>query len=319
VSKSTGRTTFGSTSRGQTVTVIEAPTRYSQRRKGKVAFWVTLLVVGLLGGTVASHYLHPIVGGLLGLLGGTVLGGAVYALILAWPVLRIVWHWLPEIAAALGVVYGWTWLMLATPLWLALVVVVLGLVVPAASERVRHWVLAPAWCLIVRHRLRVCFAAFVATNRQGTLPLILAARPTPAGERVWIWLRPGLSIKDLEQDGQVQKLAVACWANEVRIMRASRKRAALIRVDITRREPLADTIVSPLPDYVPDDMPATAPISPAVPPVGVNLADVPHPRTARTPTNTTAGMTEARPRRPRNAPAGPPDDEPSSFDPRDYA
>jgi hypothetical protein len=322
VSKSTGRTPFGSSTRGQTVTVIEAPTRHSQRRKAIVAFWVTLLVVGLLGGTVASHYLHPILGGLLGLLGGVALGAVVFALILAWPVLRIIWHWLPEIVISLGVVYGWTWLMQATPLWLALVLVVVGIGVPAAFRRVRHWVLAPAWCLIVRHRLRVCFAAFIATNRTGTLPLILLARPTPAGERVWIWLRPGLSIKDLEQDGTVQKLAVACWANEVRVMRASRKRAALIRVDITRREPLTNKVKSSLPDYVPDDLAddlaANAPTSPAVPPVGVNLADVPHPRTARA-TNTN-NPAESRPRRPRTAPAAPPpDDAPSGFDPRDYA
>jgi hypothetical protein len=317
VSKSTRRTTFGSSTRGQTVTVIEAPTRRSQRRKAIVAFWVTLMVVGLLGGTVASHYLHPILGGLLGLLGGLVLGAVVFALIVAWPVLRIIWHWLPEIVVALGVVYGWTWLMQATPLWLALVLVVVLVGVPALFRRVRHWVLAPVWCLIVRHRLRVCFAAFIATNRSGTLPLILLARPTPAGERVWIWLRPGLSVKDLEQEGQVQKLAVACWANEVRVVRASRKRAALIRVEVTRREPLADTIVSPLPDFVPDDMPANAPTSPAVPPVGVNLADVPDPRATRA-TNTNSPA-DTRPRRPRNAPVAPPDDEPSGFDPRDYA
>jgi hypothetical protein len=317
VSKSSGRTPFGSSNQGQSVTVIETPTRRSQLRKAIVAFWVTLLVVGLLGGTVAAHYMHPILGGLLGLFLGTMLGVTVACLIMLWPVLRIVWHWLPEILVALGVVYGWTLLMQATPLWLALVLVVALVGVPALFARVRHWVLAPAWCLIVRHRLRVCFAAFIATNRTGTLPLILLARPTPAGERVWIWLRPGLSIKDLEQDGQVQKLAVACWANEVRVTRASRKRAALIRVDITRREPLANKIKSPLPDYVPDHMPANAPTSPAVPPVGVNLADVPHPRAARA-TNTNSPA-ESRPRRPRNAPAAPPDDEPSGFDPRDYA
>jgi hypothetical protein len=156
----------------------------------------------------------------------------------------------------------------------------------------------------------MCFAAFIATNREGTLPLILLARPTPAGERVWIWLRPGLSIKDLEQDGQVQKLAVACWANEARVARASRKYAALVRVDITRREPLAATIVSPLPDYVPADMPATAPVSPAGPPVGVNLADVPTPRRMRSPNDNS----EARLRRTR-----PPEPPSSDFDPSDYA
>ena len=317
MSKSSGRSGFGTSNRGRTVTVIEAPTRYNQRRKAIVAFWITLLIVGLLGGTVASHYMHPIVGGLLGILAGVVLGGLVFALIVVWPVLRIVWHWLPEIVVALVLVYGWTWLMEATALWLSLLLIVAFVGVPALLPRARHWVLAPMWCLIVRHRLRVCFAAFIATNREGTLPLILAARPTPAGERVWIWLRPGLSIRDLEQDGQVQKIAVACWANEVRVTRASRKRAALIRVDVTRREPLAATILSPLPDFVPATMPANAPTSPAAPPMGVNLADVPDPRTKRA-TNANTTGTDFRSRRPRD-PAVPADDEQSGFDPRDYA
>jgi hypothetical protein len=314
VSKSSGRTLFGSTTRGQTVTVIETPTRYSQRRKGIVAFWVTLFTVGLLTGTVASHYWHPILGGLFGLVIGAALGALLFGLIVAWPVLRIIWWWLPEITLGIAAVYGWTWLMLATPLWLALVLVIVGVGVPAAFRRSRQWVLAPLWCLIVRHRLRTCFAAFIATNREGTLPLILLARPTPAGERVWIWLRPGLSIRELEQDGQVQKLAVACWANEVRVTRASRTRAAFIRVDVTRREPLTATVKSPLPGYLPDDQDDTsddtthAPPAPTALPVGVNLADVPTPRKRSSNDN------EPRPRRPRQP-------EPSSddYDPSDYA
>ena len=313
MSKSTRRTAFGTSNRGQTVTVIEAPTRRSQRRKAIVAFWVTLLIVGLLTGTVAAHYMHPILGGLLGIAGGVAVGAVVFALIVVWPVLRIIWHWLPETFGALVLVYGWTWLMQATPLWLALILVVTFVGVPAAFARVRYWVLAPVWCLIVRHRLRMCFAAFIATNREGTLPLILLARPTPAGERVWIWLRPGLSIKDLEQDGQVQKIAVACWANEARVTRASRKYAALIRVDITRREPLADTIASPLPDYVPEDMPANAPVSPGMPPMGLDLTDVPEAPVVN-------NHAEPRPpRRPRNDSTVPPDTDASGFDPRDYA
>jgi hypothetical protein len=213
-------------------------------------------------------------------------------------------------------VYGWVWLMSATPLWLALVLVALG-GGPAVFSRTRYWVLAPLWCLIVRHRLRMCFAAFIATNREGTLPLILAARPTPAGERVWLWLRPGLSIRDLEQEGQVQKLAVACWANEARVARASRKYAAFIRVDITRRDSLAATIVSPLPGYVPDDddLPDEAktvpPVVPDDPPVGVNLDDVPNPRRKRSPDDNTNG---SRPRRTRN-----PEPPSSDFDASDYA
>ncbi|MEV6495643.1 hypothetical protein AB0M20_44565 [Actinoplanes sp. NPDC051633] len=126
-----------------------------------------------------------------------------------------------------------------------------------------------------------------------------------------MWLRPGLSLHDLEQPGQVQKLAVACWANEARVTRASRKYAALIRVDITRREPLADTVLSNLPNHVPATMPATAPVSPAIPPTGVNLADVTTPRKRATNDNTSN-----RPRTPRNPARSSPDD---GFDPSDYA
>ena len=66
---------------------------------------------------------------------------------------------------------------------------------------------------------------------------MLWARPTPAGERVWLWLRPGLDLTDL--DGKTGKVAVACWAGEVRVVRASARFAALVRVDMTRRDPLA--------------------------------------------------------------------------------
>jgi hypothetical protein len=301
---------FGRSGRGQTVTVIEAPRARSQRRKAIIAFWVTLFTAGLLTATVASHYMHPILGGMLGIAVGAVLGAALFALIIAWPVLMMIWHWVPEILLSLGVTYGWVWLMEATPLWLALLAVGIGVGGPAAYPKTRRWLLAPAWCLIVRHRLRQCFAAFIISNREGTLPLILAARPTPVGERVWIWLRPGLSLQNLEQDGQVQKLAVACWAREVRVTPASRKYAAFVRVDVTRRETLTSTVVSPLPGTLPDDMPATTPATvTSREPVGVNLADVPAARRRSPDTNSD------RPRRARN-PEPPSSD---AFDPSDYA
>ncbi|NIL40221.1 hypothetical protein HCB17_02835 [Salinispora arenicola] len=310
MSKSSQRSPFGWSNRGgNNVTVIEAPVARSYRRRAVIAFWVTLGVVGLLAATVASHYLHPIVGALLGVVLGAVLGAVLFALIVAWPVLRVFWHWLPEIVLGLACVYGWTTVMQSTPLWGSLLIVALVVGVPAAIAPVRRRVMAWIWCLIVRHRLRLCFAAFIATNRHGSLPLILPAKPTPAGERVWVWLRPGLSLRDLEQEGQVQKLAVACWANEVRVMRANRKYAAFIRIDITRREPLAGKVVSPLPDYVPTDVPANAPTSPGMPPVGLDLPDVPD-----EPVTTTADS--PRPRKPRNTPTTEPS---TGFDPSDYA
>jgi hypothetical protein len=309
--KSSVRSPFGSSNRAGTVTVIEAPVARSYRRRATIAFWVTLGVVGLLAGTVASEYLHPILGFLLGALLGVIAGGLAFALIVAWPVLRVFWHWLPEILAGLVLVYGWQALMNTANLFVALLVLVVLVGVPAAIGPVRRRIMAWSWCLIVRHRLRLCFAAFIATNRHGSLPLILPARPTPAGERVWVWLRPGLSLKDLEADGQVQKLAVACWSNEVRVIRASSKYAALIRLDITRREPLAHTVVSPLPDYVPTDVPANAPTSPGMPPVGLDLDDVPDELVS------TTSADAPRPRKPRNPTTT--TASPSGFDPSDYA
>ncbi len=308
--KSSSRSPFGWSNRGGSVTVIEAPVARSYRRRATIAFWVTLGVVGLLAATVASHYLHPILGALLGGLIGVAVAAVVFALIVAWPVLRVFWHWLTEIVLGLVAVYGWIAVMQSTSLVVSLLIVALVVGLPAAIGPVRRRIVACIWCLVVRHRLRMCFAAFIATNRNGSLPLILLARPTPAGERVWVWLRPGLSLRDLEQDGQVQKLAVACWANEVRVMRASRRYAALIRVDITRREPLAHTIVSPLPDYVPTDVPANAPTSPGMPPVGLDLPDVPD-------EPVTAPADPPRPRKPRNPTTT--TTSPNGFDPADYA
>jgi hypothetical protein len=304
--KSSGRSRFATSNRHGTVTVIEAQVARSYRRRALIAFFVVGVVVALLSATVASHYLHPIVGAIVGMLLGAVCGVVVGAFIVMWPVLRVIWHWLPEITTGLGIVYGWTWLMSTASLPVSLLVVALVVGVPAGIPPIRRRIVAVTWCVIVRHRLRMCFASFIASNRHGTLPLILAARPTPAGERVWVWLRPGLSLADLEAEGQIQKLAVACWANEVRVTREGRRYAALIRIDITRREPLARRITSPLPTLVPDHVPAAAPTSPGMPPVGLDLPDVPEPVTP-------PAVRDTR-RKPRNAhPAPSPESDNSDF------
>jgi hypothetical protein len=134
------------------------------------------------------------------------------------------------------------------------------------------------WCLVVRHRLRVCFAEFVRTgvrSRAGRLPLVLWARPTPAGERVWLWLRPGLDVADLE--GTTGRVAVACWAAQARVVRASTRFAALLRVDLSRRDPLTGRVSSPLVRLVPAPRKKAVdvPVLPAVAAVGLDLADVP--------------------------------------------
>jgi hypothetical protein len=263
------------------VTVIEAPVSLTFRRRARVTFLVVAFATFLLAAVVASHYLHPILGILLGALIGVVVATPPALLVLSWPVLRVFVRWWVELVTVTGLLYGWIWLNSHTPLWVSLVVVGLLVGVPAVIGPSRRYVISLVMCLVVRHRLRVAFNAFIVANRQGSLPLILHARPTPAGERVWVWLRPGLSLKGLAD--QIDKLAVACWAKETTIVAGARNHAALVRVDIVRRNPLADTIVSPVPDLVPVDFDpadfnaADAPTSPGMPPLFLDLPDVPEP------------------------------------------
>jgi hypothetical protein len=102
-------------------------------------------------------------------------------------------------------------------------------------------------------------------------PLILLARPTPAGERVWVWLRPGLDLAELEAN--VAKLAVACWAADVRVTCTSERQAALVRIDVTRRDPLKAMVDAPFAAQVPES--ASPAELPAVELIrGLNLSDV---------------------------------------------
>jgi hypothetical protein len=193
-------------------------------------------------------------------------------------VLRVLWWWSNEITVLALVVWLPALLARVSSPWLALALVLTVAVVCGAVGPVRRWLVAWSWCVVVRHRLRLCFAEFIrAANRTrpGCLPLVLWARPTPAGERVWLWLRPGLDLADLE--GRTGKLAVACWAGEVRVVRASPSHAALLRVDVARRDPLAGRVASPLAKLIPLPRKTDEPVSPAVLPVGLDLADVPEP------------------------------------------
>ena len=61
------------------------------------------------------------------------------------------------------------------------------------------------------------------------------------------------------------------------MVRDSRRFAALVRVDVARRDPLTAEVASPLALLVPRMREADAPVSPGVPPVGLDLADVPEP------------------------------------------
>jgi hypothetical protein len=232
-------------SRGSgTITVIEEPVMRSYRRKAKIVFYIVWVITGLLAATVAASKWHPILALAAGLVFGLITGTIAAAIVSAWPVLRAIWWWTPETVIIGSLVFGWIELAEHTTLLyrLAFVAAIVG--IPAAIKPVRARLNQVTWCLITRHRVRTCFSEFIITNRTGSLPLILWAHPTPVGERVWIWLRPGLALDDLLD--RLDKIAVACWATAAVAETASSGNAAFIRLDIKRRDALTGTITSPL-------------------------------------------------------------------------
>jgi hypothetical protein len=145
--------------------------------------------------------------------------------------------------------------------------------IPTAIPAVRRRVIALGWCVAVRHRLRVCFSQFIIANKSGSLPLILWARPTPVGERVWVYLRPGLSLGRLQS--RLDEIAVTCHASSVLVELASEsKKAAYLRFDIKRREVLTAKVSSPLPGVI-DTGKAAPRVAPESVPTALDLPDVP--------------------------------------------
>jgi len=240
--------------RSGTVTVIEERVRRSAARNAKITGCVAWVIVTLLSAAVLASRWHPVLALLAGALIGLAAAFVVAVAVLIWPVVRVIWWWLPEITLAFGMITSWTWLAdrLAAGYLLGAVMLTAG--VPALIPQLRRPIAALAWCLVVRHRLRTCFAEFIITNRTGTLPHILHAIPTPVGERVWLWLRPGLALADLQSRADL--IAVACWADTVIAEAASAANSAYVRIDIKRRDALTGTVISPLLRHVLPGAPA---------------------------------------------------------------
>ena len=257
--------------RGGTVTVIEQPVMRSYLRKAKIVFWVVWITTGLLAATVIASKYPPVLALIVGAVAGLIIAVIVSSVVVAWPVLRVIWWWLPELSASTGLIIGWSELASHTDLAVRLIAVTVLVGGPAAIGPVRRCLYALAWCQVSRHRIRTCFNEFIITNRTGSLPFILGARPTPAGERLWVFLRPGLSLDDLLK--RADKIAAGCWASTATPVQASSSNSALVRIDIKRRDPLTQTIESPLKAAIGGIMPARkADQAPA--PVALDLTDV---------------------------------------------
>lgn len=163
------------------------------------------------------------------------------------------WRWRVELLTITVLVTVWavvaqqlpdTW-----PTWTIPVLMITAIGVVLGVPVSRRFVVRRAWCVISRHRVRKCFVQSRVMTHEGLLPLFIWTRPTPVGDRLRLWLRPGLSGRDIEN--VTDRIAAACWAADARV-RVSPKRASTVWVEVIRRDPLAarDLISSPLLDGV---------------------------------------------------------------------
>lgn len=100
----------------------------------------------------------------------------------------------------------------------------------ATWPAVRSVVWAMFWVVVTPHRIRRGCAEALIVNRRGKLPAVLWTRAEPFGERVWLWCRAGMTPGDFEASRRL--LALACWADDVRV---ARTRNSLLVLDVIRR------------------------------------------------------------------------------------
>jgi len=161
----------------------------------------------------------------------------------------LLWRWRIEVITVVVLVTVLVALSDHLPTWAVWVIEGAAVAVVLVIPVVRRFVLRRVWCVITRHRLRKCFVQSRVMTHEGLLPLFIWTRPTPVGERVRLWLRPGLSAKDVES--AADRIAAACWAREARVV-VNPDRVSTVWVHVIRRDPLAAAgqIRSPLLDGV---------------------------------------------------------------------
>lgn len=223
-----------------------------------------------------------------------------------------VWRWRAELTTVAACLAVYLTLDAHLPSWGVWLTIVALVAVIVLVGPVRRFVHTRVMCVVTRHRLRSCLWQVRATNHDGHLPWFLWTRPTGVGERVRLWMRPGIAARDIEH--AADHLAASCYAREVRVA-VSRKVAALVTVDVIRRDPLVSgsEIDSPLAGLsTPGDLtvPVQANSAPTMPaprtralsvvgkPAAVTEAPATAPRITTKPkktTSTTARAPEASP------------------------
>jgi hypothetical protein len=148
-----------------------------------------------------------------------------------------------ELTTAAVAVTVWLWLVARMAVEMAGLLVGLVLLAVAAWPVSRRYVVRRGYAVMTRHRIRATFVERRIMNYSGNVPVLLWARPIPAGERVWLLLRAGIDAHDIERI--LSYLGSACWGGDARLHPCG-PMAALVTVDVIRRDPLAADIASPL-------------------------------------------------------------------------
>lgn len=130
----------------------------------------------------------------------------------------------------------WAWLVDRVAAPVAAVLVGITLAVLAAIGPTRRYLVRRALAVLTRHRLRQAFVERRVMNYSGNLPVLLWSRPTPVGERVWVLMRAGIDLADVEHN--LDHIASTCFARAARAT-AWRAMTALVVVEVVRLDPLA--------------------------------------------------------------------------------
>lgn len=158
-----------------------------------------------------------------------------------------------------AVVFLVVWFELRAHLSLTWTITVLAVstAVVGGVPQTRRFVIRRAMAVLTRHRLRQTLVECRVVNFSRACPVFLWSRPNQVGETVWLFLRAGIAPSDIE--GQTEWIAAGCNAREARIT-ITRSMTAIVRVEVIRRDPLADDLIGS--DLAPWADDAAAPAGP---------------------------------------------------------
>jgi hypothetical protein len=182
---------------------------------------------------------------------------------LSWPIVVLmvavaIARWMIRMRIELSVLTG----LVLTTWWLsshvggwryAVLLLVWVLLVLIGWPAGRNWLVAHAWCMFSRHRVRTALGQAGVASTDGRIPYMLRVRPTPVGTRVTVWMRAGTAVEQLGDDDSVKVgiVRAACWAREVRIERNPRW-SHVVTLHLVRHDSLAPSVsvASTLPDLL---------------------------------------------------------------------